>query len=49
MKIAFGSMASFGSPERSHAAYRMIDVCALMDLIELANKCMGIDPPAAVG
>lgn len=48
MKIAFRSMASFGNPEQARAAYRVIDFCALKDLIELADECMGIDPPAAV-
>lgn len=46
--IVFGSLASFVSPEQTPVAYRMIDVCALKDLIELANEGMGIDPPAAV-
>lgn len=46
--IVFGSMASFKSPEQTRVAYRVIDVCALNDLIELANECMSIDPPAGV-
>lgn len=45
-KIEIGSKAVFGSPEQTHAAYHMIDACALNDLIELANECMGIDSPS---
>lgn len=45
-KIEIGSKAVFSSPEQAHAAYQMIDACALNDLIELSNECMGINPPS---